>query len=68
MAEALSSVALPQCRFGLRILSWPEFPLGYESGPFNPHLGPVAMACELIQPIQLKKYNVLFRYESVQAL
>ena len=61
MAEAISTAPLPKARYGLRVLSWPEFPMGSESGAFDPLLTPPNIACDVASSVQCKKYNVLFR-------
>ena len=68
MGEALSQNPLPASRWGVRILSHPEFPQDSEQGLFQTALTPPPLACELVQPIQPKKYNVLFRFVSSIAL
>ena len=61
MAEAISTAPLPKARYGLRVLSWPEFPMGMESGVLDPLLAPPTIASDVVNSVQCKKYNVLFR-------
>ena len=63
LAEAICANPLPRTRWGIRVLSKPEFPVDTEVGAFG-LLNIPKLQCEISMPVVPKKYNVLFRSES----
>ena len=61
MVDALSDDIIPRARWGLSILSNPEFPLAHSNDGANAKLDPVAIACTVTLPLTIRKYNVVFR-------
>ena len=62
MVESVSEKPIPKVRWGLNVLSKPEFPLANVGDGENAHLNTLKQAAEISAPVVLKKNNILFRY------
>ena len=62
MVESVSEKPIPKVRWGLNVLSKPEFPHARAGDGDNTHLTVLKQAAELGGPVSLKKNNILFRY------
>ncbi len=62
MADTFSTTGFAAIKWGLRMLTMPEFPLDIDKGAFQQSLATPTLAAELVHPVLVKKNNVLFRF------
>ena len=61
MVESICEKTMPKSRWGINVLSKPEFPVAHAGEGEVGRMDKLALACEVNLPVQPKKYNVLFR-------